>query len=121
MAMLGEKGDFLRVLRTRRNRRSLNILSTLRILRILTILAHILLEGGSDDIEEFGGDGCLTSLVVLEGEVVEQLVGIVGGCLHGDDAGRVFSGKAVEDCGKELEGYAFGQQRLKELTARGLD
>lgn len=52
---------------------------------------------------------------------MEQLVSIVGGCLHGDDAGGVLGGKAVEDSGKEFEGYALGQQRLKELTMGGLD
>ena len=81
----------------------------------------LLLERGSNDVEQLCCDGGLTCLVVHEREVVEQLVGIVGGCLHGDDAGGVLGCQAVEYGGVEPESYALGQQRLKELLAGGLD
>ena len=49
-----------------------------------------LLHRSARNVEEFGSDGLLTGLVVLECELAEQFVGVVGCNLHGDDAGGVF-------------------------------
>ena len=38
------------------------------------------------DVEELRGDGLLAALVVLQVELAQQLIGIVGGSLHGHHA-----------------------------------
>ena len=47
-------------------------------------------EGASHDVKQFAGDNLLTELVILKRKLVEQLVGIVGGQLHGYITGSMF-------------------------------
>jgi hypothetical protein len=52
------------------------------------------LRGG--DFEDFLGDGGLAGLVVFEGEVADELGGVVLGGLHRDHAGAVLGGLGIE-------------------------
>lgn len=47
-------------------------------------------------IEQFVGDRLLARFIVLEGQPLKQVAGIVAGRLHGLDAGGVFRGHRVE-------------------------
>src|SRR5688572_6136787 len=49
------------------------------------------------DFAEFGGDLGLAGAVVLHGEGLDHLVGVVGCALHGNHAGDVFAGDGVEE------------------------
>ena len=46
-------------------------------------------HGGAGNFEKFLGDVRLTELVVLERQVLDELLGVVGGALHGNHARRV--------------------------------
>src|SRR4051812_48664358 len=56
-------------------------------------LAERDLRGG--DFENFGGDGGLADLVVFEGQVLDELLGVVGRILHRDHPRAVLGGAAV--------------------------
>lgn len=75
----------------------------------------------ADDVEQFGRDGLLTRLVVGERQGAEQVVGIIGSHLHGDDAGRVFAGQAVEQGREELEAQGAGNELCYDFGYGGFD
>ncbi len=62
---------------------------------VMNGLADRELRGG--DFEKFGGDGGLAGLVVFEGQVLHEGLGVVGGALHGDHAGAVFRSAGAEN------------------------
>ena len=59
-------------------------------------MRHQLLTGTTSDIKQFVGDSLLTTLVVLQVEFSQELIGIIGGCLHGNHTGCVLRGIVVE-------------------------
>ena len=71
-------------------------------------MRHQLLTGTTSDIKQFVGDSLLTSLVVLQVEFTQQLIGIIGGCLHGNHTGCVLRGIVVE------------QSRVEQAASRSL-
>src|SRR5258705_11593030 len=52
--------------------------------------------GTADDLADFLGDLRLAGLVGLAGELLEQIVGVVGGRLHGAPSRRNFGGGALQ-------------------------
>ena len=74
----------------------------------------------ADEVEDFGGDFLLTALVVLEGELVEEFLGVVGGNLHGYGTGSMFGSIGVEQNRVYLQQQHLGQQGLQNLDARRL-
>src|SRR5262252_956332 len=52
--------------------------------------------GAPDDLADFLGDLRLAGLVGLAGELLEQIVGVVGGRLHGAPPRRDFGGGALQ-------------------------
>src|SRR5215475_2481210 len=52
--------------------------------------------GAADDLADFLGDLRLAGLVGLAGELLEQIVGVVGGRLHGAPPRRDFGGGALQ-------------------------
>src|SRR6516164_7510829 len=52
--------------------------------------------GAPDDLADFLGDLRLAGLVGLAGELLEQIVGVVGGRLHGTPPRRDFGGGALQ-------------------------
>src|SRR5690348_3016499 len=52
--------------------------------------------GAPDDLADFLGDLRLAGLVGLAGELLEQIVGVVGGRLHGAPPRRYFGGGALQ-------------------------
>lgn len=59
------------------------------------MLDPLLQHRAADDVEDFGGDFLLAAFVVFEGEVAEDVFGVVGGGLHRYGAGGVLRGGAV--------------------------
>ena len=63
----------------------------------------------------------LAAFVVFEGEVAEDVFGVVGGGLHGDGAGGVLRGGAVEKDAVEFEFQHFGKKHGNHRLGVGLD
>ena len=75
----------------------------------------------ADDVEDFGCDFLLTALIVLEGEFVEEFLGVVGGYLHGYRAGSMLSSIGIEKNRVNLQQQHLGQQGLQNLSAGRLE
>ena len=73
---------------------------------------------GRGDFEKFGGDRALAEFVVFEGELLDELVGVVGGGFHGDHPGRVFGGAGfdvgLEDLVVHVERQDRGERRKQK-------
>src|SRR3981081_2795871 len=50
----------------------------------------------ADDLQQLGGDGLLAHLVGGQGEITDELVGVVGGVAHGDHACRLLAGQVLQ-------------------------
>ena len=66
------------------------------------MVLQILLHAAADNVEQFGGNGLLARLVVRQGQFAQEFIGVVGCNLHGNHAGGVLAGKAVQKRGVEL-------------------
>src|SRR5215467_2788586 len=54
--------------------------------------------GAPDDLADFLGDLRLAGLICLAAELLEQIVGVVCGCLHGAPPRRDFGGGTLQQC-----------------------
>ena len=61
-------------------------------------LAPLVVDTATNDVEQLARDGLLATLVVLQIELAQNLVGIVRSGLHGNHTCGVFAGDAVEQC-----------------------
>src|SRR5436305_14743743 len=50
----------------------------------------------ADDFEQFLGDIALAQLVVFERQVLDEILGVIGGVFHGDHAGALFAGLGIQ-------------------------
>ena len=71
-------------------------------------------EGGGDEVEDLGGDLLLAAFVVGEGEVGDEVLGVVGSDLHRKGAGGVLGGVSVEEHGVELQEEDLREEMLHE-------
>mmetsp|Transcript_7067 Transcript_7067/g.17820 ORF Transcript_7067/g.17820 Transcript_7067/m.17820 type:complete len:387 (-) Transcript_7067:21-1181(-) len=73
---------------------------------MIPMSSGLILEGRGtrDDLDELGGNARLAGLVVLEGERLNELAGVLRGVLHGRGARRLLRGGAVEHRVVELRG-----------------
>ena len=62
-----------------------------------------LLHASTNDVQQFSRDGLLTCLVVGEVELLQQVVSVVGGGLHGNHACCMFTCETVEQGGVDFE------------------
>ena len=61
------------------------------------------MHASANDVQQFSRDGLLTCLVVGEVELLQQVVSVVGGGLHGNHACRMFTCETVEQSGVDFE------------------
>src|SRR5580698_5070216 len=71
-------------------------------------------ERSGCDLEDFLGDGRLAGLVVLEGEVAQQLGRVVLRGLHGDHAGAVLRGLPRERKLVDLVVHVVGKKGVQD-------
>src|SRR5579875_554773 len=76
--------------------------------------------GAADDLHDLGGDGILPGPVHDPGQAGHELVGVVGGRLHGPLAGRVLGRRGGEEGGQQLALQPAGQQPVEQLRRFGL-
>ena len=74
----------------------------------------------SDDIQQLVGDHLLTALVVLQGQFLGQVVGVVVGDLHRHHPGGVLGGQRVQQRGVDRQVQEFWKQEILELFDRRL-
>src|SRR5215469_3672670 len=81
--------------------------------------------GAPDDLADFLGDLRLAGLVSLAAELLEQVVGVVGGRLHRAPPRRDFGGSALQQCVEDPvlhipreKGIKNGLRRRLELIQR---
>src|SRR6478752_859854 len=77
--------------------------------------------GATDDLHDLGGDGVLASPVHHPRVALDELLGVVGGGLHGPLAGGLLGGGGVEEGGVDAGLDVAGQQRLEDLARRRLE
>ena len=77
--------------------------------------------GAADDLHDLGGDGVLAGPVHDAREAADELLGVVGGRLHGPLAGGVLGGGGVEQGGVDAGLDVAGQQRLEDGAGRRLE
>src|SRR5258705_13981855 len=70
--------------------------------------------GAGRDLDHFAGDVGLADLVVGEGEVVDQLLGVLGRVLHRDHSTRLLAGLALEDRLEQAGGDVAGHELLED-------
>lgn len=75
----------------------------------------------ADNVEQFVGDGLLAHLVVLEVELLQEGIAVVGSRLHGEGAGGMFGSRGVEQDGIEAHGQGLWQQGGEQLGSRWLE
>ena len=78
-------------------------------------------EAATDDVQQFARNRLLAPLVVFEGELFEQFVGIVAGQLHRHGAGGVFGGATVHQHSVDLEQQDLRQKGFEHFFLAGLD
>jgi len=54
--------------------------------------------GSRDDFDQLHGDSCLSCLVVLKVELINDLLGILRGVLHSAHSCTLFRGGVVQEC-----------------------
>src|SRR3954451_3183802 len=77
--------------------------------------------GPTDDLHDLGGDRVLTGAVHHAGEVHDQVVGIVGGGLHGPLARRVLRCGGVEQRGEHERLHVARQEEVEDRVGRRLE
>ena len=80
----------------------------------LDVLARAERLGAADDLHDLGGDRVLAGTVHGDAEVLDQLVGVVGGRLHRPLAEGVLGGRGVEQGGVDAGLDVARQQRLED-------
>ena len=73
------------------------------------------------DVEEFGGDGLLTCLVVGESEFAQKFIGIVSSYLHSDDTSGVFAGQTIKPSSIKIETETLRHKGRHHLHATRLN
>ena len=61
-------------------------------------LAPLVVDTATNDVEQLARDGLLATLVVLQIELAQNLVGIVRSGLHGNHTCGVIAGDTVKQC-----------------------
>src|SRR5215468_132526 len=77
--------------------------------------------GAPDDLADFLGDLRLACLVGLAGELLQQLVGVVGGRLHGAPPRRDFRGRALQQCVVDPVLHVPGEESIQNGRRRRLE
>jgi len=75
--------------------------------------------GCAGNLEDFIGDGRLARFVVFEGQILDELLGIIGGALHGDHAGAMLGGAGLEDFRVEFEMDVMGEELAEQDIGLG--
>src|SRR5665213_4309094 len=70
--------------------------------------------GARRDLDHFAGDVRLANLVVAEGQVLDQLFGVLGRVLHRDHPARLLAGLCLEDSLEQTGGHVAGQELLQD-------
>ena len=68
------------------------------------------MTASSHNIQQFIGDGLLAVFVVLQRQFLDQVVGVVVGCLHGKHAGGMLGSDSVEQGRVDVQMEHFGEQ-----------
>ena len=79
------------------------------------------MERPTDDVKYLGGYLLLTSLIVFKGKGLQEVIAVVRGGLHGDCAGGMLGGVAVQEDGIYLKTLDFRDKDTQDSRARGLD
>ena len=75
--------------------------------------------GPGGDLDHLAGDGGLARLVVDEGQVLDELVGVVGRVAHGDHPGALLGRLVLEHGSIEVDGHEVRQQPAEHRSADG--
>ena len=84
-------------------------------------LTDLIVDRAADDVEKFGRNSLLTTLVVLEVQFAKQLVGIVRSGLHGHHTGGMLRGIGIEQGRVEHQMGHLRQELREDGVHVGLD
>ena len=77
--------------------------------------------GAADDLHDLGGDRVLAGPVHDAAELGDELLGVVGGGLHGSLLGGEEGGRALEQGGVQAGLGVAGQEPVEDLARAGLE
>src|SRR5438270_11367066 len=77
--------------------------------------------GAADDLHDLGGDGILAGPVHDAAEGLDQLVGVVGGRLHGSLTGGLLGRRGLEHGGEHLGLQPARHEAIEDVLGLGLE